>query len=108
LFARFPSAIHSAVASSIAQPDWDEYVSTTLRQTRERDTQPLGGGVASIGAASTSGGLSDEDDEFPMATSARTLRSIGDESNLRAMSKTAVAVNNAFAEGPGPRDQVCI
>jgi hypothetical protein len=107
LFSRYPSDIHAAVEPLVSQPDWDEFVSTTLRESREKDSRPLGGGVASLGPASVSAeGLSDEDDEFPMTAGARTLRSVNDEGGLRALSRTAVAVNNTVSEGPGPRDQV--
>ncbi|GAA6027040.1 hypothetical protein JCM8097_006062 [Rhodosporidiobolus ruineniae] len=78
LFERYPE-LRIAVESSIPQPDWDTYVTTTLRETRERDLTPLDGAGAALAlqlnkAPSTSS-LSDEDDEFPM-NSARTMRAM--------------------------------
>lgn len=56
---------------SLPQPAWDRYVSTTLRETRDRDMQPLGGGVAppmlEAHAASLASFSEEEDDEFPMS-----------------------------------------
>jgi hypothetical protein len=70
LFTHYPSEIYEVVEPFIPQPAWDDYVTTTLRETRDRDLAPLGGGVAIIShdAASTASGLSDEDDEFPNTT----------------------------------------
>ncbi|GAA5931202.1 hypothetical protein JCM3775_004960 [Rhodotorula graminis] len=78
LFERFPE-LHQAVESSIPQPAWSEFVSTTLREARERDSAPLGGGRTglslSIDKAPSASSLSDEDDEFPM-NSARAMRAM--------------------------------
>lgn len=78
LFERYPE-LRSAVESSIPQPDWDTFVSTTLRETRERDHTPLDGANAALGLAlnkaPSSASLSDEDDEFPM-NSARAMRAM--------------------------------
>lgn len=80
LFERYPEEIYSVVQSQIPQPAWDNYVSTTLRETRERDSSPLGGGVVYAPpdtTSSTLNPLSDEDDEFPSAGSraSRALQS---------------------------------
>lgn len=50
--------------------EWETYVEGPLRETRERDLQPLGGGInlAMHGSASTgsgNAGIVDMDDEFP-------------------------------------------
>ncbi|GAA5888010.1 hypothetical protein JCM6882_000247 [Rhodosporidiobolus microsporus] len=78
LFERYPE-LKAAVESSIPQPDWDTYVSTTLRETRERDLTPLEGASAAISLAlnkaPSSSSLSDEDDEFPL-NSARAMRAM--------------------------------
>ncbi|GAA6016562.1 hypothetical protein JCM10207_002842 [Rhodosporidiobolus poonsookiae] len=78
LFEQYPE-LHSAVESSVPQPAWNEYVTTTLRETRERDLTPLGGAGASLNLsmnkAPSSSSLSDEDDEFPM-NSARAMRAM--------------------------------
>lgn len=68
LFHHYPSEVYSIVEPHIPQPGWDHYVTTTLRETRERDLSPLGGGISMVShetASSTASGLSDEDDEFP-------------------------------------------
>ncbi|GAA5853148.1 hypothetical protein JCM9279_000874 [Rhodotorula babjevae] len=78
LFERFPE-LHQAVEASIPQPAWSEFVSTALREARERDSAPLGGGRTglhlSVDKAPSSSSLSDEDDEFPM-NSARAMRAM--------------------------------
>ncbi|GAA5841518.1 hypothetical protein JCM11251_001248 [Rhodosporidiobolus azoricus] len=78
LFERYPE-LRAAVETSIPQPEWDNYVSTTLRETRERDLTPLEGASAAISLAlnkaPSSSSLSDEDDEFPL-NSARAIRAM--------------------------------
>ncbi|BGP22844.1 sit4-associated protein [Rhodotorula toruloides] len=77
LFQRFPE-LYNAVESAIPQPEWEQYVSTTLRETRERDMAPFhGAGNVSLtlNKAPSSSSLSDEDDEFPM-NSARAMRAM--------------------------------
>lgn len=72
LFEHFPEEIYAVVEPHIPQPDWDRYVATTLRETRERDLSPLGGGIQmGTHSASIVSGLSDEDDEFPLAAPRR-------------------------------------
>lgn len=58
---------------------WREYIGTTFRETRDRDLQPLGGGIsvgmhasASTGSGGHGIGLVEMDDEFPQ-TGQRTL-----------------------------------
>lgn len=77
LFQRYPTEIYAIVEPHIPQPGWDHYVSTTLRETRERDLASLGGGVSMVShdAASIRSGLSDEDDEFPMSGT-RVMRAV--------------------------------
>lgn len=66
--------------SAIKSAQWHEYIDTTFRETRERDLQPLGGGIsvgmhpsASTGSGGGHGiGLVEVDDEFPQNGS-RTL-----------------------------------
>lgn len=55
---------------------WREYIGTTFRETRERDLQPLGGGIsvgmhpsASTGSGGHGIGLVEIDDEFPQVGS---------------------------------------
>ncbi|BGO89635.1 hypothetical protein NBRC10512_001512 [Rhodotorula toruloides] len=77
LFQRFPK-LHNAVESAIPQPDWENYVSTTLREMRERDMTPFHGAgniSLTLNKAPSSSSLSDEDDEFPM-NSARAMRAL--------------------------------
>ncbi|GAA5824299.1 hypothetical protein JCM3770_004456 [Rhodotorula araucariae] len=78
LFDRFPE-LYKAVEASVPQPAWNTFVSTTLREARERDLTPLSGGRASlnlsVNKAPSSSSLSDEDDEFPM-NSARAMRAM--------------------------------
>lgn len=74
LFERYPD-LAAAVASSVPQPAWDEYVSTTLQQARERDLTPLsnaGGLNLSTNKPPSASSLSDEDDEFPTRTGRAT------------------------------------
>lgn len=93
----FPRAA-PAVEASIPQPAWDTFVSTTLREARERETAPLGGGRAglnlSVDKAPSSSSLSDEDDEFPM-NSARAMRAM-DAAGLSGSANAAERV-----QGPG-------
>ncbi|GAA5996265.1 uncharacterized protein JCM10292_007496 [Rhodotorula paludigena] len=96
LFERFPE-LQQSVAAFVPQPEWDSFVTTTLRETRERDLQPLGGGRGglnlSMNKAPSSSSLSDEDDEFPM-NSARAMR---------AMEPAGIAGGgSAVDEGNGP------
>ncbi|GAA5862280.1 hypothetical protein JCM3774_004848 [Rhodotorula dairenensis] len=74
LFERYPD-LAAAVAPSVPQPEWDDYVSTALRQARERDMTSLSNPGLSLSSnkAPSASSLSDEDDEFPM-NSARTAR----------------------------------
>jgi len=62
---------------------WQSYVDSTFRETRERDLQPLGGGISVGMNASTSNGsgghgIIEIDDEFPQ-TGTRTLFSAESE-----------------------------
>jgi hypothetical protein len=99
LFERFPD-LRTAVESSIPQPDWDTFVSTTLRETRERDHTPLDGANAALGLslnkAPSSASLSDEDDEFPM-NSARAMRAM----EAAGMAGGGSAVNEGAFGGHG-------
>ncbi|GAA5985159.1 hypothetical protein JCM11641_005470 [Rhodosporidiobolus odoratus] len=76
LFDRYPG-LRAVVEPSIPQPEWDNFVKTTLRDTRERDLTPLDGAAAALGLtfnqAPSSSSLSDDDDEFPV-NSARSMR----------------------------------
>lgn len=96
LFERYPD-LATAVASSVPQPAWDEYVSTTLQQARERDLTPLsnaGGLNLSTNKPPSASSLSDEDDEFPM-NSARTGRATDAVINGLATSPKESAGANA-------------
>lgn len=66
LFVNAPE-VYEQVRTSVDRPAWAAYVDITLRETREADLQPLGGGISSAlnDTISSSSGLSDEDDEFP-------------------------------------------
>ncbi|KAI5475707.1 hypothetical protein MNV49_001041 [Pseudohyphozyma bogoriensis] len=77
LFEHYPREIYAVVEPYIPQPGWDRYVATTLRETRDRDHSPLGGGIIHMPdhTSSSMSGLSDEDDEFPMHT-ARIIRAM--------------------------------
>lgn len=76
LFSHYREEIYEVVQTSVPQPDWDRFVAGTLRETRERDITPLGGGNINAGGdTSLSGAISDDDDEFPM-NSARTSKAI--------------------------------
>lgn len=68
VFQSFPVEIYAVVEPHLPQPDWSNYISTTLKETRERDLTPLGGGISiqlQEPSASTSGGALSDDDEFP-------------------------------------------
>lgn len=88
LFERYPD-LAAAVSSSVPQPEWDEYVATTLRQTRERDMTSLSspGLNLSTNKAPSASSLSDEDDEFPMNSS-----------------RTGRATDAVVVPGPGARE----
>lgn len=115
LFEHYPQEIYEAVKSHIPQPGWDNYVNTTLRETRDRDLLPLGGGIslAPADAASIASGLSDEDDEFPM-NSSRTMRALdmggqaggGAAADEGAFGGHAKASSSNDAGEPGSSDQV--
>lgn len=66
---------------------WRDYINTTFRETRERDLQPLGGGIsvtmnasASAGSGGHGVGLVEIDDEFPQSGQ-RTLFSADQENS---------------------------
>lgn len=88
LFERYPD-LAAAVSSSVPQPEWDEYVATTLRQARERDMTSLSnpGLNLSTNKAPSASSLSDEDDEFPMNSS-----------------RTGRATDAVVVPGPGSRE----
>ena len=68
LLQHYPAEIFDQVKDVIPQPEWDNFVNTALRETRERESNPLGGGVtlpAHEDSTSVHSALSD-DDEFPM------------------------------------------
>lgn len=99
LFSHYPTEIYSVVEPHLPQPAWNDYV-TTLRETRERDGGPLGGGVVLAhpdDTTSTASGLSDEDDEYPL-NSARVLRAMGKSAGGGAITLEAES---------GSPDQVC-
>ncbi|SCZ96963.1 BZ3500_MvSof-1268-A1-R1_Chr4-2g06898 [Microbotryum saponariae] len=77
LFEHYQEEIYLVIEPHIPQPAWDRYVTKTLRETRERDLSPLGGGVANHlhDTSSVTSALSDEDDEFPM-NAVRALRAV--------------------------------
>ncbi|SGZ15226.1 BQ5605_C029g10653 [Microbotryum silenes-dioicae] len=77
LFEHYQEEIYLVVEPHIPQPAWDRYVTKTLRETRDRDLSPLGGGVANHlhDTSSVTSALSDEDDEFPM-NAVRALRAV--------------------------------
>lgn len=74
-FERYPDEIYAVVESSIPQPQWDEFVATTLREMRERDSTPLSGSaplqLPTMEQTHSSG--FDDDDEFPL-NSSRAMR----------------------------------
>lgn len=116
LFEHYPKEIYSVVEPHIPQPAWDRYVATTLRETRERDLSPLGGGISLVppDAASITSGLSDEDDEFPLNT-ARAMRALeagGQAGEGQPMNEGAlgghVKASNADAGEAGSSDEVRI
>lgn len=113
VFALYPTEILSVVRPHLPQPAWDRYVATTLRETRDRDLAPLGGGASpagihDAGSISTSGsgsGLSDEDDEFPTASAK------GRERSMRAVGEAGVGGDAAAKSGDAENvssDQVSI
>jgi hypothetical protein len=114
LFENYPQEIYSVVEPHIPQPRWDRYVSTTLRETRERDLSPLGGGISIVphDTASMTSALSDEDDEFPM-NSARVMRAMqaggyaggGAVTDEGAFGGHGKASSNTDAGEPGSSDQ---
>ncbi|GAA6006436.1 hypothetical protein JCM11491_004958 [Sporobolomyces phaffii] len=70
-FERFPDEIFAVVEGSIPQPQWNQFVATTLRDARDRDSTPLSGSVPlqlpTMEQTHSSG--FDDDDEFPLNTS---------------------------------------
>lgn len=66
LFVHFPH-IFEEVKTFFNQDAWLSYVDNTLKEVRETDLQPLGGGVTSTlnDTISSTSSLSDEEDEFP-------------------------------------------
>jgi hypothetical protein len=74
LFYNSPKDILARIPPSMYSRDrWEAYVDGLLRETRERDLQPLGGGISiamhasvSAGSAGNPGiGIAEMDDEFP-------------------------------------------
>lgn len=120
LFARFPEEIHEVVRPHIPEPAWSAYCQTTLRETRERDLLQLGGGISMVpqqdtASTASGGGLSDEDDEFPM-NSQRALRALeaggqaggGSPTDEGAFGGHARASTSIVEGEPGSSDQVCL
>lgn len=74
-FERYPDEIYAVVEPSIPQPQWNQFVSTTLREARERDSTPLSGSaplqLPTMEQTHSSG--FDDDDEFPL-NSSRAMR----------------------------------
>lgn len=64
LLERYPYEIAAIVDDSIAQPDWDNFVNQTLRESREREAAPLAGGrPAPARTVPTAFGAGNEDDD---------------------------------------------
>ncbi|GAA5947303.1 hypothetical protein JCM3765_001616 [Sporobolomyces pararoseus] len=74
-FERYPDEIYAVVEGSIPQPQWNQFVATTLREMRERDSTPLSGSaplqLPTMEQTHSSG--FDDDDEFPL-NSSRAMR----------------------------------
>ncbi|GAA6061581.1 hypothetical protein JCM10212_004331 [Sporobolomyces blumeae] len=74
-FERYPDEILAFVGSSVPQPEWNQFVASTLRDLRERDSTPLSGSgplqLPTMEQTHSSG--FDDDDEFPM-NSSRAMR----------------------------------
>lgn len=52
-FSHYPPDLLSVLSKFVPQPDWDDYVSGSYRETKNKDTSLLGGGKPTVGAAST-------------------------------------------------------
>lgn len=80
LFFNHGKALAPLMSETATNTDlWAHYIDTTFRETRERDLQPLGGGIsvgmhpsASTGSGGHGIGIVEIDDEFPQ-TGSRTL-----------------------------------
>jgi hypothetical protein len=69
LFEGYPESIISAIESSINLEDWNEYCNNQLRETKERDSMPLGDiRLNGINPIVHSNGEEEEDDDELDAT----------------------------------------
>lgn len=67
VFASSPD-LYESVKDKFDQEAWNTYVDTTLKELRDIDLQPLGGGVSMAvndTISSSASSLSDEDEEYP-------------------------------------------
>ncbi|OCH93828.1 SAPS-domain-containing protein [Obba rivulosa] len=72
----FPPDLRLQIAQYAPQPDWDEYVTGRYKETKKKDTSPLGGGKPVIAPGMRNGGASqwkvDEADAGIATTAAGT------------------------------------
>lgn len=92
LFSHYPEEICQVVRGTMDVDAWEQYVSTVLRTTRQNDMALLGGGVSANAndTISSSSGMSDDDDEFPMSNRASRIMSLstgeGSDQDPRSLS----------------------
>lgn len=101
VFDRYPSEVLAPIESSVPRKAWDEYVSTTLRETKERDLSNLGGPIAPMGGdiSSQSGSFLDDDDDYPSGSS-------GGNRSSNAAEGTSTAEGEGSKDNQGKGSQV--
>lgn len=95
LFQRQPTAIYNIVEKRLPQPAWYEYVTTTLKDIRERESVQLGGAPAHVDRDLPSApSVLEDDDEFPM-NSSRSMRAQEKDRSAGPVSGQADPLNGA-------------
>lgn len=91
---RCPRDLYATISDSFVQSEWDAFVTGELRESRDRDAQPLGGGRPPLTLhTSSSRAKSDSSDDEEEITGA-----LAGQPLTRSMSSTS---NDGFGSGFG-------
>jgi SIT4-associating protein SAP185/190 len=76
-FERCPSDLYESIESSFVRSEWNAFVAGELRESRQRDAQPLGGGrpsaLAAANAAKQESDSGEEDEDLTGALAGQPL-----------------------------------
>lgn len=101
VFNHYPEEIFRLVKDTMDTEAWDSYVTDILRITRQNDNALLGGGVSAHAndTISSSSGMSDDDDEFPMSNRSSRIMSLNANEGSEQEAKAASLVGNPEPNG---------